>query len=79
MIALLLAAAAAAGTFSPPADRDLLRSVYEELVSIDTSYSTGQTTPAAEAVARRLLDTGRPKEDVAVLGAAPHKANVVAR
>ena len=79
MIAFVLAAAAAAGTFSPQADRDLLRAVYEELVNIDTSYSTGKTTPAAEAVARRLLEAGWPKEDVVVLGAAPHKANVVAR
>jgi acetylornithine deacetylase/succinyl-diaminopimelate desuccinylase-like protein len=79
MHVLLAAATAAAGTFSPPADRDLLRSVYEELVNINTSYTTGQTTPAAEAVARRLLEAGWPKEDVVVLGAAPHKANVVAR
>ncbi len=80
MIPVLLAAAAAvAGTVSPPGDRDLLRSVYEELVNINTSYSTGQTTPAAEAIARRLLDAGWPKEDVVVLGAAPPKANVVAR
>ena len=80
MIAVLLAAAAAvAGTVSPPGDRDLLRSVYEELVNINTSYSTGQTTPAAEAIARRLLEAGWPKEDVVVLGAAPPKANVVAR
>ncbi|HSD26352.1 MAG TPA: M20/M25/M40 family metallo-hydrolase [Vicinamibacteria bacterium] len=80
MIVLLLAAAAAtSGTFSPPADRELLRSIYEELVNINTSFSTGQTTPAAEAVARRLLGAGWPKEDVTVLGAASHKANVVAR
>jgi acetylornithine deacetylase/succinyl-diaminopimelate desuccinylase-like protein len=30
-------------------------------------------------MARRLLDAGFPKEDVVVLGAAPHKANLVAR
>jgi len=78
---VLLAGAAAlpTGTFSPEPDRQLVRAVYEELVNINTSYSTGQTTPAAEAVARRLLAAGFPKEDVAVLGAAPHKANVVAR
>src|SRR5204863_3659530 len=45
----------------------------------NTSYSTGQTTPAAEAMARRLLDAGFAREDVFVLGAAPHKANLVAR
>jgi acetylornithine deacetylase/succinyl-diaminopimelate desuccinylase-like protein len=53
--------------------------IYRELVNSNTSFSTGQTTPAAEAVARRLLDAGFPKDDVIVAGAAPHKANVVAR
>jgi acetylornithine deacetylase/succinyl-diaminopimelate desuccinylase-like protein len=76
---VLLATALPAGTFSPEPDRQLVRAVYEELVNINTSYSTGQTTPAAEAVARRLIAAGFPKEDVVVLGAAPHKANVVAR
>ncbi|HEX9187311.1 MAG TPA: peptidase M20, partial [Vicinamibacteria bacterium] len=81
MLIVLLAAAAAAGppVYSPEPERQLARSVYEELVNINTSYSTGQTTPAAEAVARRLLEAGFPKEDVVVLGAAPHKQNVVAR
>jgi acetylornithine deacetylase/succinyl-diaminopimelate desuccinylase-like protein len=88
LIPLILVAASAAspdpappagGTYSPEADRQLARSVYEELVNSNTSYSTGQTTPAAEAMARRFLDAGVPKQDVVVLGAAPHKANVVAR
>jgi acetylornithine deacetylase/succinyl-diaminopimelate desuccinylase-like protein len=78
-VLLAAAAAAPAGTFSPEPDQKLVRAVYEELVNINTSYGTGQTTPAAEAVARRLIAAGLPKEDVAVLGAAPHKANVVAR
>jgi acetylornithine deacetylase/succinyl-diaminopimelate desuccinylase-like protein len=81
MLSLVLAAAVLAdtGTYSPEPERQLAHAVYEELVDIDTSYSTGQTTPAAEAVARRLLEAGFPGEDVVVLGAAPHKANVVAR
>jgi acetylornithine deacetylase/succinyl-diaminopimelate desuccinylase-like protein len=76
---LLVAAGVPAGTVSPEPDRQLVRAIYEELVGTNTSYSTGQTTPAAEAMARRLLDAGFPKEDVVVLGAAPHKANLVAR
>ena len=80
LLTLLLAAASVpAGTMSPDADRQLVRAIYQELVGTNTSYSTGQTTPAAEAMARRLLDAGFPKEDVVVLGAAPHKANLVAR
>jgi acetylornithine deacetylase/succinyl-diaminopimelate desuccinylase-like protein len=64
---------------SPEVDRQLVRGIYEELVNSNTSYSTGETTPAAEAMARRLLEAGFPKEDVHVLGAAPHKGNLVAR
>jgi acetylornithine deacetylase/succinyl-diaminopimelate desuccinylase-like protein len=79
--AVLLASAALAtgGTFSPEPSRQLVRAIYAELVGSNTSYSTGQTTPAAEAMARRLLDAGFAREDVVVLGAAPHKANVVVR
>lgn len=75
----MLLAAAPAATQSPEAERVLLRSIYEELVNTNTSYSTGQTTPAAEAMAKRLREAGFPAEDVRVLGAAPHKANLVAR
>ena len=81
LIALLLAATTAgpAETYSPEPWRQLVRAIYEQLVNSNTSYTTGQTTPAAEAMARRLLDAGFAREDVVVLGAAPHKANLVAR
>jgi acetylornithine deacetylase/succinyl-diaminopimelate desuccinylase-like protein len=80
LLAIVAAAAAAAPpNFSPDPERQLLRAIYEELVNSNTSFSTGQTTPAAEAMAKRLVDAGFPKDDVAVLGAAPHKGNVVAR
>jgi acetylornithine deacetylase/succinyl-diaminopimelate desuccinylase-like protein len=80
-IALFLAAAAAAPaeTTSPEPWRQLVRSIYEQLVNSNTSYSTGQTTPAAEAMATRLLDAGFAREDVVVAGAAPQKANLIAR
>lgn len=78
---VLLAAASAlpAQTTSPEPARQLLRSIYEELVNTDTSYDTGQTTPAVEGLARRLLAAGFAREDVFVGGAAPHKANLVVR
>lgn len=66
-------------TTSPEPSRRLVREIYEQLVNSNTSYSTGQTTPAAEGMARRLLDAGFPPADVVVAGAAPHKANLVAR
>ena len=85
LIPSLLLAAVAAGapngpeTVSPEPSRQLVRSIYAELIASNTSYTTGQTTPAAEAMAKRLLDAGFPREDVVVAGAAPHKANVVVR
>ena len=75
----LLAANVSTGTFAPEPEQKLARSIYEELVNSNTSYSTGQTTPAAKAMARRLLDAGFAADDVAVLGAADHKGNLVAR
>jgi acetylornithine deacetylase/succinyl-diaminopimelate desuccinylase-like protein len=81
-LALLVLAAAAlapAETQSPAPERQRVRAIYEELVNSNTSYTTGQTTPAAEAMAKRFRDAGFAKEDVVVGGAAPHKGNVVAR
>ena len=66
-------------TTSPEPERQLVRAIYEELVNTSTSYETGKTTPAAEAMAKRLLDAGFSREDVFLGGAAPHKANVVVR
>jgi len=83
--ALILAAAVTAPapdppeTLSPEPARQLVRSIYAELIGSNTSYTTGQTTPAAEAMAKRFLDAGFPREDVVVAGAAPHKGNVVVR
>ncbi len=63
-----------------PADQQkLLREIFKELVETNTSYTTGQTTPAAEAVARRLQAAGFPAGDIQVLGAGPKKMNVVVR
>jgi acetylornithine deacetylase/succinyl-diaminopimelate desuccinylase-like protein len=64
----------------PPADQQkLVREIYKELIETNTSFTTGQTTPAAEAVARRLKAAGFPDSDIQVLGASPKKMNVVVR
>jgi acetylornithine deacetylase/succinyl-diaminopimelate desuccinylase-like protein len=56
--------------------RDLLR----ELTSIDTTHEHGSTTQAAEAMAKRLRDTGFPAADLQVIGpSASRNANLVAR
>jgi acetylornithine deacetylase/succinyl-diaminopimelate desuccinylase-like protein len=59
--------------------QQLAREIYKELIEINTSESAGNTTAAAEAVAKRLLDAGFAAADVQVLGADPRKGNLVAR
>src|SRR6266851_7092082 len=63
----------------PAADKKLAREIYQELIEINTSYTTGATTPAAEAIARRFKAEGFPESDIHVLGAASKKMNVVVR
>ena len=68
-----------ADTLPPPEYQKLTHDIYKQLIEINTSYSTGATTPAAQAVAERLKAEGFPDSDIQVLGAAPHKMNVVVR
>ena len=72
-------AAAAAATLPPAPYQQLARDIYKQLIEINTSFSTGATTPAAKAVAERLRAEGFPDSDIQILGAAPHKMNVVVR
>src|SRR5205085_12319733 len=60
-------------------DRQLARAIYKEMVEIKSGYTTGATTPVAEAAARRLKAAGFPDADIFVGGASPTKANLVVR
>ena len=64
---------------SPKGDRELARAMFEELIEIDTTHSSGDTVEAARAMATHLLAVGFPEEDVRVLVEAPRKGNLVAR
>jgi acetylornithine deacetylase/succinyl-diaminopimelate desuccinylase-like protein len=68
-----------AETMPPAAERQLARGIYKELIEIKSGFTTGSTTPAAEAMAARLKAAGFPDADVFVGGAIPKKANVVVR
>ena len=57
----------------------LLREIYKELIEINTTDSEGNTTIAAEAMAKRLIEAGYAKEDIKVMGPHPRKGNLVAR
>jgi acetylornithine deacetylase/succinyl-diaminopimelate desuccinylase-like protein len=63
---------------TPPADQRA-RDIFRELIEINTTDSTGDTTRAAEAMATRLKAAGFPAGDVTVLGPNPRKGNLVAR
>jgi acetylornithine deacetylase/succinyl-diaminopimelate desuccinylase-like protein len=64
---------------SPEQWQRMAREVFEELVEINTTQSTGDNTAAAEAMRRRLLAAGFPESDVVVVEPAPRKGNLVAR
>lgn len=87
MTRALLACLFSCAVLAPPlaaaapseAEREAVRAIYEELLEIDTTHSTGSTTIAAEAVAARLLAAGFPADDIAVLGPSAKRGNLVAR
>lgn len=73
----LLTARAPAADLS--ADEKLFRSIYQELIEINTSDSEGDTTEAAKAMHKRLLDAGFKAGDMEVISPFPRKGNLVAR
>ncbi len=61
------------------AAHDTAHDLFKQLIEINTTDSSGSTTRAAQAMARRLLDAGFPAADVTVLGPNDRKGNMVAR
>src|SRR5258707_7515233 len=65
-------------TLSPNDQR--ARDIFEQLININTTGSSGSTTLASNAMAKRLIDAGFPAADVQVIGPANSKNyNLVAR
>jgi acetylornithine deacetylase/succinyl-diaminopimelate desuccinylase-like protein len=62
-----------------PQTKQLSRDIFQQLIEINTTDSVGSTTVAANAMAKRLLDAGFPKQDVVVMGPNDRKGNMVAR
>jgi len=83
--ALLVAAVAVPGPAAAqsrrtPADSQLARHIFRELIGINTTDSLGNTPRAARAMAQRLLAAGFPAADVRVLlGPDAKHGNLVAR
>ena len=59
-------------------DQKLTREIFKELIEINTTHSTGNTTLAAEAMAARLKAAGFDDKDLFIGGAHPKKGNLVA-
>lgn len=59
--------------------RALARSIFKELIEIDTSESGLGSTPAAHAIARRMRAAGFADSDIHVVGPSERKQNVVVR
>jgi acetylornithine deacetylase/succinyl-diaminopimelate desuccinylase-like protein len=75
----IFAAPLSAQTTPPDAQKQLAHDIYKEFIEIQSGYTTGATTPVAEAAAARLKAAGFPDADIFVGGASPKKANLVVR
>jgi acetylornithine deacetylase/succinyl-diaminopimelate desuccinylase-like protein len=69
----------AASLMPPDPDQKLAREIYKEMVESKSGFSTGSTTPIAEAVAARLKAAGFPTADIYVGGPVATKYNVIVR
>ena len=63
----------------PAAEQALARAIYKEFIEIPSGFTTGATTPVAQAAAARLKAAGFPDADIHGDGPNPRKANLVVR
>jgi acetylornithine deacetylase/succinyl-diaminopimelate desuccinylase-like protein len=68
-----------AQTMPPPEDQKLAHDIYKQFVEIQSGFTTGSTTPVAEAAAERLRAAGFAESDIFLGGATPKKFNLVVR
>src|ERR1700735_1329087 len=54
----------AASNMPPEADQRLSHDIYKEMIEIKSGFTTGATTPVAEAAAARLRAAGFPDSDI---------------
>lgn len=64
-------------SFAQP-NQKLTHDIFKELIEINTTHSSGNTTEAAEAMAARLKAEGFEDKDIFIGGAHPKKGNLVA-
>ena len=79
IILLFSSASLRSQTTRSEAEKRLALDIYKEFVEIQSGFTTGATTPVAEAAASRLRAAAFPDSDIFVGGANPKKANLVVR
>ena len=79
LLVLLLTRPATAQTTRPEAEQKLAHDIYKEFIEIQSGFTTGSTTPVAEAAAARLKAAGFSDADIFLGGASPKKGNLVVR
>jgi len=79
VLGVALVVASTAGPWAQADPRAREREILAELVEINTGPAGNRTTDAAEAMARRLIAAGLPREDVRVISVVPGIGNLVAR
>lgn len=79
-LCLLLLPASASAQRVLSANDQRARGIFEQLININTTGSTGSTTVGSNAMAKWLLQAGFPASDVQVIGlAGSPNHNLVAR
>jgi acetylornithine deacetylase/succinyl-diaminopimelate desuccinylase-like protein len=68
-----------AANMPPESEKQLARDIYKQLIEIKSGFTTGETTPVANAMAARLRAAGFPESDIFLGGASPKKFNLVVR
>lgn len=79
LILIVGAETAQAQSTRPESEQKLAHDIYKEFIEIRSGFSTGATTPVAEAAAARLKAAGFPDSDIALGGAIDKKGNLVVR
>jgi len=79
IVALAAAAPAHAQVTRPAPEQALARAIYKEFIEIPSGFTTGSTTPVAQAAAARLKAAGFADADIHVDGPNPRKMNLVVR
>ena len=78
LAASLLGMSAAAAQAGSEYQR-LARDIFRQLIEINTTDSVGNVTTAAEAMAKRLRDSGFDEKDIQIAGPRDNKKNMVVR